>query len=244
MTDLQDAILDRLVGTRVGVNWPDGPLTIAAEVVGGSKPIVFGLTDNDRGPKAEISRRLGYPVLLIEAIQGAVRALAEENDRRSFAMAVFGTVPVGGKLPRLSSLEQNRIAGRMAIRVHSFVCTADCPVPKTLAALLDAPPKNRTERQAAYQTRCETAKETLWGATTKETPWGATTAWLTARSTTFQRLLQTAYQVIHGLAEKKSMGGWCSIRESARLAASERGIAEAVACCVEIARQCGLAVGE
>ena len=39
MTDLQDRILDRLVGTRVGVNWPGGPLVIAAEVVGGREAL-------------------------------------------------------------------------------------------------------------------------------------------------------------------------------------------------------------
>src|SRR5262245_1895343 len=110
MTDLQDAILDRLVGTRVGVNWPDGPLAIAAEVVGGTKPVRFGQTDNDRGAKREIASRLGYPMLLIEAIQGAVRAIRDEEDRRGFAMAVFRLIPVGTKAPKLSSLEQNRIA--------------------------------------------------------------------------------------------------------------------------------------
>ena len=63
---------------------------IAAEVVGGSKPIQFGMTDNDRGAKSLIAQRLGYPVLLIEAIQGGNRALKEENDRRSFAMVFQG----------------------------------------------------------------------------------------------------------------------------------------------------------
>src|SRR5437870_4591771 len=90
MTDLQDRILDRLVGTWVGVNWPDGPLAIAADVVGGHKPVKFGQTDNDRGPKGEIARRLGYPVLLCEAIQGANRGLKAEDDRRGLAIALFG----------------------------------------------------------------------------------------------------------------------------------------------------------
>src|SRR5918911_847921 len=99
MTDPQDRILDRLVGTRVGVNWPDGPLALAAEVVGGHKPVKFGQTDNDRGAKAEIARRLGYPVLLCEAIQGANRGLGAEDDRRGLAMNLFGTIPVGGPVP-------------------------------------------------------------------------------------------------------------------------------------------------
>ncbi len=104
MTDLQDQILDRLVGTPIGVNWPDGPLAIAADVIGGSKPVQFGLTDMDGGAKSEIARRLGYPVLLCQAIQGGNRGFAREDDRRAFAMNVFRTIPLGGRVPRLSWL--------------------------------------------------------------------------------------------------------------------------------------------
>src|ERR1041384_7042104 len=66
--------------------------------------------------------------------------------------------------------------------------------------------------------------------------------WLTARSTREARLAQTALMVIRGLESGMSVHGWCSIRESARRAASERGVGEALACCVEIARRCGMAV--
>ncbi len=136
MTDLQDRILDRLVGVTVGVNWPDGPLTSAAEVVGGKNRIRFGQTDNDRGAKSEIARRLGYPILLCEAIQGGNRGLKNEDDRRSFAMTVFRGIPVGGTIPRMSVEAQNRIALQLAIRAHPYLCPhAACPVLRALAGL-------------------------------------------------------------------------------------------------------------
>jgi hypothetical protein len=234
MTDLQDMILDRLVGTPVGVNWPDGPLAIAAEVVGGKKPVKFGQTDNDRGAKNEIAKRLGFPVLLCEAIQGANRGLKAEDDRRSLAISLFGTLPIGGPIPRLSSQLQNRIAVRMAIRAHPYVCQhVDCPVPRVLADLIEAP--TVTKPMAAKADRAECM---MVGNTRAANGPG----WLTARSTSVQRLVQTVLMALRGFQMKKSVHGWCSIRESARLAASERGIAEAVACCVEIARQCQMPV--
>jgi hypothetical protein len=234
MTDLQDAILDRLVGTRIGMNWPDGPLTIAAEVVGGGKPIQFGVTDNDRGAKREIARRLGYPILLIEAIQGANRGFFSQEDRRSFALAIFQHIAVAGHMPVLSSAAQNHIAARLAIRAHPYVCVDPaCPVPKMLDDLLLLSLVTQKQATQGYDTRCATADKTLRN---------ALAGWLTPRSTKIDRLLQTAAQVIHGLVERKSMGGWCSIRESVRLAASERGLEEAIDCCKDIAQQCGLVV--
>ena len=47
---------------------------------------------------------------------------------------------------------------------------------------------------------------------------------------------------LRGFQVGKSVHGWCSVRESARLAASERGVEEAVACCLEIVRHCGMSV--
>jgi hypothetical protein len=234
MTELQDLILDRLVGTRVGVHWPDGPLAIAAEVVGGKKPVKFGQTDNDRGAKSEIARRLGYPVLLCEAIQGANRGLAAEDDRRSLAMNVFRTISIGGKVPKLSARAQNEVAARLAIRAHAYACpAADCPVPQVLAGLLE-------ESGLSWQAAVNAAGARCVALGGRLVDHGS--SWLTARSTRETRLAQTALMVIRGFQSGMSVHGWCSIRESARLAASERGVAEAVECCVEIARRCGMGV--
>jgi hypothetical protein len=232
MTDLQDSILDRLMGTSIGINWPGGPLDLAAEVVGGTIPVKFGQTDNDRGAKNEIARRLGYPVLLCEAIQGANRGVKNEDARRSLAMTLFRTLPLGGRVPKLSAQTQNRIALRLAIRAHPYVCPhPDCPALKSLVDLLAVPTITRPMAIDASGARCEAADGTIRAEASN---------WLTARSSRTQRVVQTAAMVLRGFEMDKSVQGWSSIRESVRLAASERGIEEAVACCIEVARLCGM----
>ncbi len=67
-----------------------------------------------------------------------------------------------------------------------------------------------------------------------------TSSWLTANASLEHRLVQSAAMVLRGFEMRKSVHGWCSIRESVRLAASQRGIEEAVSCCLAIARQCGM----
>lgn len=229
MTDLQDLILDKLVGSKIGVNWPDGPLALAASVLDGDKPIRFGVTDNDRGAKAEIARRLGWPMLLCEAVQGAVRALPTEEFRRGFAMLVFRSVVIPGEPKKMSSHEQNLLAGETALWVHPTLCRSDCPAVLALQRAMIDPPSNWASYRTDTAVECAFAKMPIERGT-----------WVTTSSPPQVRLIQTLYQVIHGLYQGKSMGGWCSIRESARLVASERGVGEAARLCVEIARRCGL----
>ncbi len=232
MTDLQDQILDRLVGIPVGADWPNGPLAIAADVVGGTKLVKFGLTDNDRGAKAEIAKRLGYPILLCEAIQGGARGLAE-SDRRGFAMTVFRTVPIGGKPAKLSALDQNCIAARLAARAHGYVCRKpECPVPAMLLTL--------TGERAISWPRSEELGLTPCATIGRLAVFGV--QWLKASSSREERLAQQALMVIRGFYSGKSVHGWCSVREAVRLAASERGPEDAVDCCLSIARECGMAV--
>lgn len=229
MTDEQDLILDKLVGSKIGVNWPDGPLAIAASMLDGDEPIQFGVTDNDRGAKTEIARRLGLPVLLCEAIQGAVRGLKAEEDRRSFAMLVFRSVVIPGKPKKMSSQEQNFLAGAIAVQVHPILCREDCPAVLALQRAMIDPPDTWASYRTDTSVECSFARMPIEQGT-----------WVKSASPPPLRLVQTLYQVIHGLYQGKSMGGWCSIRESARLMASECGVGEAAKLCVEIARRCGL----
>src|SRR5262249_53004050 len=67
---------------------------------------------------------------------------------------------------------------------------------------------------------------------------------LTRLVDTVWRLNHTAAMAVGGFPLGKSVYGWCSIRESARLAASVRGVEEAVTCCLEIARRCGMPLSE
>ena len=108
-----------------------------------------------------------------------------------------------------------------------------CPVPAALTGLIEAPVVSRKMIADAYDASCATGGGTVRRVSVLP---------LTSQSKTRQRLMQSAYQAMKGFADSRSIGGWCSVRESVRLAASERGTAEAVACCVEIAGLCGLAV--
>jgi hypothetical protein len=155
-----------------------------------------------------------------------------EDDRSSFAMYVYRTVPLGGPLPRLAVLTQNRIATRLAIRAHPYVCDrADCSVPRVLEALVQADAVTEALTSAVYRSRCRTANRIV-----------SDGDWVKAGSTKEERLLASAFYAANGFARRQSMAARCSIRESVRLAASERGVEEAVACCIEIARLCGMAV--
>lgn len=228
MTDAQDLILDKLVGSTVGVNWPDGPLALAASVLG-DVPIPLG-RPNDRRGKAEIARRLGYPMLLCEAIQGGVRGLTEEEDRRSFAMLVFRSVVIPGRPTVMTARAQNLLAGAVAVGVHPIFCRPDCPALVAFQSWMNGVGDPKWRGPSVTYTVCARANRPVWHGSLNNSP-----------GTPETRLLVTLEQVHTGIILGKSVNGWASVRESARLVASERGVGEAARLCVDVARRCGMA---
>jgi hypothetical protein len=229
MTDLQDLILDKLVGSKVGANLPDSPLTIAASLIESKRPIAFGKSHNDAA-MSEIARRLGWPVLLAEGFQGGVRALKDEEDRRRLAMTVFRVVQVGGPQPKLTGPEQAKIAAAAAVAVHPFVCTKPkCQWAGVLLAITDRG-HTRPANRRAYTAHCLTAhgKHPVGG------------AWLHASSDDEQRLIVMGQHVENALKRLTKTAGY-AVREAVRLAVTRRGITEAVALIADIARRCGMA---
>lgn len=224
MTDAQDLILDKLVGSKIGVNWPDGPLAIAAQVLDDTEPLRFVRTKPLRGVKAEIAKRLGYPMLLCEAIQGAVFGLKDEEDRRSFGMLVFRTVIVPGNPTRLTDRQQNRIAMDTALSVHSRMCSPNCPVVIAYQQAMDRP--DSAIRQCL---RTSIPLCSLPPASAGSNDW--------LRSELGGILWRGLIALAHGERSR----GWASACESARLVASVRGVGEAAALIADLARRCGLA---
>src|SRR5688500_12058660 len=96
MTDLQDLLLDKLAGTEFGSGWQDGPFRVAAELIPG-KPINFTGKYEDITARNAVASRLGYPLMLLEAAQGAVSVLRNEDDHRALAMSVIRAIPPGSK---------------------------------------------------------------------------------------------------------------------------------------------------
>lgn len=229
MTDLQDMILDRLVGAKLGANLPDSPLRVAAELIEGERPIKFGQTFNDSA-MAEIANRLGFPVILVEGVQGGIKALKDEEDRRRFAMTVFRVLPVGGTPPKLTTLEMAKVAALTAIDVHPLVCKKKrCKWPQQIAALAD-PPDGYDYSDA--ELHCQTAEA--------EFPNGLS-GWLSPNSPNTARLLKLGEFVHAAFLNKPRTTAGYALRECVRLTITEQGISEAVAMVVGIAQRCGMA---
>ncbi|MBY0229096.1 MAG: hypothetical protein K2W96_07455 [Gemmataceae bacterium] len=162
MTDLQDLLLDMMVGAKAGKLWKDGPFHAAALLVPG-KPIVFKNSANhDDKAKNAVASRLGYPRMLLEAAHGGLYLLPKEDDRRAVAMGVLLAVPPGKKQkPRAK--ESYRLAALAVTRAaHASACPATCPV---LAVLDKAMDEEEAKRAALIGTlarkRCPTDKRDL-----------------------------------------------------------------------------------
>jgi hypothetical protein len=105
---------------------------------------------------------------------------------------------------------------------------------KALADMLAAESVSDKMWSKALDARCETAGKS-WV--------HADPIWVAARTTTpLERLMHATAEAIRGLRWGRPADGWAAARESVRLAASERGVEEAVACVTEAARLCGMAV--
>jgi hypothetical protein len=224
MTDAQDMILDKLVGSKVGVNWPDGPLALAAQVLDETERLRFGRTKPMRSVKAEIAKRLGYPMLLCETMQGAVFGLKEEEDRRSFAMLVFRAVSVPGRPSKLTDGQQNRLVMEVVLTVHTQLCSPSCPQVAAYRQAITQP--GVSARQFLRNSTSECSLPTQLDGHDNR-----------LRSDLGGLLRQALIALDWGERSR----GWASAGASARLVANERGVAAAAKLCVDIARRCGLA---
>jgi hypothetical protein len=232
MTDLQDLLLDRLVGAKVGPHWRDGPFRLAADLIPG-KPIVFIGKYDDLKAKNAIASRLGYPLMLLEAAQGAASLLKAEDDRRALAMAVIRSIPPGTKQKPRPSDDYWLAAVAAAEKAHRLVCRArGCQIAANLKAMLRAEDHEGRER----------AVDGMMRASCPTYPKGFDTeVHITPATPALDRSIRAALDsLVYGAdtAEVKQAAAR-SARESALLVG---GMSEAVAVCVEVARRLGMAV--
>lgn len=232
MTDLQDLILDKLVAATLGRDLPDGPLTVAAGLLPGKRPLKFGDKFND-SVMSEIARRLGWPVFLAEGVQGGVRALENEEDRRQFAMTLFRVLPVGGTPPKLTKHDMARLVAWPALGVHPLVCqNPKCRWPNQVEYLADS---GEDDDISDTDPVCQTVQA--------EFPRGLSTP-LYDSSPDTARLLKMTEAVRNAFRKKPKTTAGYALREIVRLTIKHRGIGEAVKVIAGVARQCGLAVEE
>jgi hypothetical protein len=117
MTDLQEAIVDRLmVVKRIGVQWANGPLGLAIEALKARKMV----------GRADVTDTLGYPMVMCKALHNASNNLQSADDRRKLAITFFTAVAPRASAPRLTPKQHVRVALWCGQRAHLFVCRADC----------------------------------------------------------------------------------------------------------------------
>ena len=230
MTDLQDLLLDKMVGAKAGRLWGDGPFHAAALLVPG-KVIAFKDAYGGSAARNAVSARLGYPRMLLEGAHGALSALATEDDRRALAMGVILAVPPGKKQkPRPSAAY--RVAAVAATRqAHALACSvAGCGLLAALDAALSAGEKTGGIGHGPRVHGCPPHESEM-----------ARAANLSPKSTALSRSLHAAENAALSFsyrqpAEKVNA---CA-REACRAAAMVGGVSGAVALCAELARRLGM----
>jgi hypothetical protein len=242
MTDLQVRILDQLNSAKLGIGFPDSLLRIAADLIPGKKPIVFDQWLN-RSAYSEISSRLGFPLELTYAIQGANSALEADEDRRRFAMTLFSRLPVGGKRPILLNLQKAKIVASVAVRIHPLVCkNPDCTWDQRISYLAEfgqmqnyqsyANEQHLEQIRLSRENRCLTALSKY--------PLGPHNAKKSNRDDAL-RFLVISEHVENSFVKKDKSPAPYAFKDILRLIASHQGIEPAVSTVVEIAQRCGMA---
>jgi hypothetical protein len=131
MTDLQEEILDRLVGTRIGKDWGTGPLGVAARVIHDQLKLSLRYGKHRRA----LAATLGWHNVLCEAVQGASSIFAQEDDRRALGIAVFRSVKTAKTQPKLTVKAYDELAAWMTPRAHALVCRRECPLRREMERL-------------------------------------------------------------------------------------------------------------
>src|SRR5262249_43010301 len=134
MTDLQDAICDRLAGAKVSRDWANGPLHVAATVIVPG----FELAENRYGHRqGQLIKTMGWPRLFCYAVHGANAGLASEDDRRSLAIHLFQQVAPRKKQPRVARRTSCEVACWAAVHAHPLACPVKCPLHQAASALAE-----------------------------------------------------------------------------------------------------------
>lgn len=237
MTDLQDILLDKLVGSAIGQNWKDGPFHVAAELIPG-KPMKFTGQHGDTTAKNAIASRLGYPLMLLEAGQGAMLVLEEEDDRRAVAMGLFSTVEPGKKQKPRPEEVYRLAAVAVARHAHRLLCkSTKCGVGSILDRVLAEDDESSRDQlfDPFFRSKCPTydkdvdLKINLSG---RKTP-------AIARSIAAAQCCAGVY-IYSGQPLKDEAGR--AAREASRVAALIGGVPGAIALCVELAQRLGMPI--
>lgn len=232
MTEIQELLLDKLVATDLGRNCQGGPFHIAAELLPG-KAINFQGSHGEARGKRAIAGRLGYPLTLLEAVQGVAYLLDAEDDRRAFAIAIFRAIPPGVTRKPQAAEVTWRAAVAVTLRAHGLACpVGKCEMALALDALRTATREDvrRAGLVPFFATRCPTAGRTA-----------SKVVGLTRKSSGLDRTLHAARDCVRTYGgSMQVLYAFRAAREAARAACTVGGLEAAVGLCVELAQQLGI----
>jgi hypothetical protein len=229
MTDLQDAICDRLAAATITRDWANGPLHVAAGVIDPQ----FELAENEYNRRqSQLIARMNWPRLFCMAFHGANAALASEEDRRTLAIHLFQQIEPRSKQGRVSRRKNCEVACWAAVHVHPLACSAECPLHQGVAPLAD---DYRSGKEPS-QTRLNQCKRLLRRCPSFSDPDRA----VRFSSPPAHHALVAYRYLIEALKREEVIQAGDCTRESARTAAKVRGVPGGVEVCLEIARQLGL----
>jgi hypothetical protein len=232
VTDLQDEICDRLVGSKIGPYWVGGPLHVAALVI---DPSFVPSSRGDNRP-GQFARAVGWPVVFCEAVVGANAVVGSEADRRSLAISLFAQVPPFNPAQPVRPMpgSVSRPAAAWAVvRAHESACGTDCPLHKALVAALAAVEAGGKWRSPfARGTDCQTAKRKRNARVTPKSP-AAHHAVVAVR---YLDEMMVDQDKTHSLAN--------SFREAAKAETKVRGLDGAVKFCLDLAEKLKLTGAE
>ncbi|HYT91056.1 MAG TPA: hypothetical protein VEL76_20255 [Gemmataceae bacterium] len=225
MTDLQDEILDRLVGTPIGKDWGSGPLGIAARVIHTQLKLRMRYSCHRRA----LAKTLGWHNVLCEAVQGASSVLAKEDDRRALGIAVFRSVQTAKTQPKLGMKAYDELTAWMTLRAHALVCKGECSLREAMEQLfaltctankqLPNPLRDNTTRCPAYS--------------------GNGSAAIKPSSPANHRSVTAFRYAIKVCRSRETSGKQLNalhcVRECARVEALVNGVPGAASCCLDLA---------
>ncbi|HYT94185.1 MAG TPA: hypothetical protein VEL76_36045 [Gemmataceae bacterium] len=224
MNEAQEVILDRLmVVKKIGVQWATGPLGLAIQA----------LQSRSLRGRRDVTRTLGYPLFLCEALRGANGALETVDDRRKLAITFFSEVAPRPKADQLTGQQHVRAALWCAQKAHPLVCQEDCPFAVRLGAIISAYlTGSKVPKNPDGPPICLRAKQCVWGEVSC--------------------VLSPEHYAICAFNYAVSAAGWAAnkrwpgkysswaVRDAAQVAAVVHGVAGAVDFCLALAQQVGL----
>jgi hypothetical protein len=231
MSAVQEIIRDRLVVATISRGWQNGPLHMAAQALDPA----FELAENKYNRREhQLLGVIKWPKLFALAFHGANAGLAEEEDRRALALAVFEKLaPRTGRKQTPVRLTCE-LASWMAVRAHALACSDACPLHRAMAAYVKEYQPDKGAPYALWQAADDALEHCL-----RYT--GSPRAAVKLSSTTAHSAVVACRFLLLGLMRPPKPEHCAdATRNAARTEALVGGVRGAVELCLEVAKRLGL----